>query len=168
MLYLFLIRKGNVIKRWKKLLHLLVKLFFFFFLPKIRKNKNANFSGHVIPAKSDPSNHFCRIKKSSLGLQCVQELSLLWHVRFTTFKNQSCKTRFFHEMSVEFAEQSGTYWEIFQQVYAGMKSLQFSRLQVWKLLNSTENHIQICKDLSEVQSFVASALLSWWRIIVRK
>ena len=160
----------------KKTATFIRQTFLFFFLPKIisyhessaRKNKNANFSGHVFPAKSDPSNHFCRIKKSSLGLQCVQELPLLWHVRFTTFKNQSCKTSFFHEMSVEFAEQSGTYWEIFQQVYAGMKSLQFSRLQVWKLLNSTENHIQICKDLSEVQSFVASALLSWWRIIVRK
>ena len=70
----------NITRRWKKKpLHSLVKLFFFFFFPKIisyhessaRKNENANLSGHVIPAKSDPSNHFSRIKKSTLGLQCV-------------------------------------------------------------------------------------------------
>ena len=48
-------------------------------------------------------------------------------------------------MSVKFAEQSGTYWELFKQVYVGMKSLQFSRLRIWKLLNSTENHVQICE-----------------------
>ena len=71
----FLIRKGKHNQEMKKKpLHLLVKLFFFFFFPKIisyhessaRKNKNASFSGHVIPAKSDPSNHFSRIKKKYL------------------------------------------------------------------------------------------------------
>ena len=46
-------------------------------------------SGHVIPAKSYPSNHCCRTKKSFLGLQYVQELWLLWDMRFTTFKNQA-------------------------------------------------------------------------------
>ena len=70
-------------KKKKKPLHLLVEAFlFFFFFSKIvshdessaRKNKNANLSGHVILAKSDPSNHCCRIKKSFLGLQYVQEL----------------------------------------------------------------------------------------------
>ena len=48
-------------------LHLLVKTLFFFFFSKIiyydesiaRKKKNKNLSGHVIPAKSDPSNHRC-------------------------------------------------------------------------------------------------------------
>ena len=57
-------------------------VFFCFFLSKIvshdessaRKNKNANLSGKVILAKSDPSNHCCRIKKSFLGLQYAQEL----------------------------------------------------------------------------------------------
>ena len=39
-----------------------------------RKNNNVKISGHVIPAKSYPSNHCCRTKKSFLGLQYVQEL----------------------------------------------------------------------------------------------
>ena len=54
------------------------------------KERNTNF-GHVIPAKSDPSNHCCRNKKSFLGLQYVQELWLLWQMGFTTIKNQPCK-----------------------------------------------------------------------------
>ena len=50
----------------ENVLHLLVKTFFLFFPKNIsynessaRKNKNTNLSGHVIPAKSDPSNHRC-------------------------------------------------------------------------------------------------------------
>ena len=37
-------------------------------------------------------------------------------------KSCNCwSTCFFHGMSVKFAEQSGTYWELFKQVYVGMK-----------------------------------------------
>ena len=68
---------------------------FSFFFPKVffdersgRKNNNVKISGHMIPAKRYTSNYCCRIKKSFLGLQYVQELWLLWHERLSTFKNQ--------------------------------------------------------------------------------
>ena len=60
--------------------HLLLQTFHFFF-PKVffdersgRKNNNVKFCGHMIPAKRYASNYCCRIKKSFLGLQYVQEL----------------------------------------------------------------------------------------------
>ena len=64
-----LLGRVTIIKRCKKTATFICKIFFFF-LPKTisydessaRKNKNANLSGHVIPAlKSDPSKHCCRI-----------------------------------------------------------------------------------------------------------
>ena len=66
----FLTRKGKYYQEMKKKSATFICKNFFFSLPKIisydessaRKNKNANLSGHVIPAlKSDPSKHCCRI-----------------------------------------------------------------------------------------------------------
>ena len=74
----FLTRKGKYYQEMKKPLHLSVKTFFFS-LPKIisydessaGKNKNANLSGHVIPAlKSDPTNHCCRIIRKASYQVC--------------------------------------------------------------------------------------------------
>ena len=68
----FSVVKANT-EEMEKALHLLFKTFLFFvffFVLRIisydensaRKNKNINFSAHVILAKSDPSNHRCRIR----------------------------------------------------------------------------------------------------------
>ena len=43
-------------------------------------------------------------------------------------KNANLSGKVILAMSVKFAEQSGAYWELFKQVFMGMKSQQFSRL----------------------------------------
>ena len=142
----------NITKTWKKKpLHLLVEafLFFFFFFSKIvshdessaRKNKNANLSGNVILAKSDPSNYFCRIKKSFLSLPYVQELWLLWHIRFTTFKNQPWELASSSEwVSGSLSNQGRTENSSSKSLWAWNHSSSAD------YLNSTEKHVQICED----------------------
>ena len=120
-----------------------------------------------------------------LGLQHVQELWLLWHMRFPTFKTRPCElASSTGECQVHCAIRD-MYWEIFKRVYMGMESLQFSRLQVWKLLNGAKNMFKFVRvnlttlmtlpflSLSlflsheEVWSSVASAPVSKKPLIVR-
>ena len=150
--YAFFLKEGWILprheKKKKNLLHLLVKAFHFFF-PKIvshdessaRKNKNANLSGKVILAKSDPSNHCCRIKKSFLGLQYVQELWLLWHIRFTTFKHQSWELASSTEwVSSSLSNQGRTENSSSKSLWA------WNHSSLADYLNSTEKHVQICES----------------------
>ena len=151
-LSLCLFPKGrlNITKTWKKKpLHLLVEAFLFFFFSKIvshdessaRKNKNANLSGKVILTKSDPSNHCCRIKKSFLGLQYVQELWLLWHIRFTTFKHQPSELASSTEwVSSSLSNQGRTENSSSKSLWA------WNHSSLADYLNSTEKHVQICED----------------------
>ena len=148
--YAFFLKEGWILPRHeekKNLLHLLVKAFHFFF-PKIvshdessaRKNKNANLSGKVILAKSDPSNHCCRIKKSFLGLQYVQELWLLWHIRFTTFKHQPWELASSTEwVSSSLSNQGRTENSSSKSLWA------WNHSSLANYLNSTEKHVQICE-----------------------
>ena len=147
----------NITKTWKKKkpLHLPVEAFLFFFFfsffffskivshdeSSARKNKNANLSGKVILAKSDPSNHCCRIKKSFLGLQYVQELWLLWHIRFTTFKHQPSELASSTEwVSRSLSNQGRTENSSSKSLWAWNHSSSAD------YLNSTEKHVQICED----------------------
>ena len=145
----------NITKTWKKKTATFTRrsfpffFFFFFFFSKIvshdessaRKNKNANLSGNVILAKSDPSNHCCRIKKSFLGLQYVQELWLLWHIRFTTFKNQPWELASSSELvSGSLSNQGRTENSSSKSLWAWNHSSSAD------YLNSTEKHVQICED----------------------
>ena len=75
----FSVVKANI-EDMEKALPLLVKTFLLFsqklyltIKVVLERAKNGKLSG-LIPAKRDPSNHYCRFKKSFLGLQYVQEL----------------------------------------------------------------------------------------------
>ena len=148
--YAFFLKKGWILPRHekKKKPATFTRQSFPFFFPKIvshdessaRKNKNANLSGKVILAKSDPSNHCCRIKKSFLGLQYVQELWLLWHIRFTTFKHQSWELASSTEwVSSSLSNQGRTENSSSKSLWA------WNHSSLADYLNSTEKHVQICE-----------------------
>ena len=98
-----------------------------------------------------------------LGLQHVQELWLLWHMRFPTFKTRPCELASSTDECQVHCAIRDMYWEIFKRVYMGMKSLQFSRLQV--LLSYFSSTVTFVTSLAGVISDSTWSLRSAWSLI---
>ena len=155
-LSLCLFPKGrlNITKTWEKNRYIYSSklsffFFFFFFFQKLyltmkvvlERTKMRTFLVMWFWQRVIHQTIICRIKKSFLGLQYVQELWLLWHIRFTTFKHQPWELASSTEwVSSSLSNQGRTENSSSKSLWA------WNHSSLADYLNSTEKHVQICED----------------------